>query len=320
LNILHDTPLKATVSICTYNGAARIGNVLESLVPQTLPPDQWEVLVVDNACTDNTVDVCKEWRDKLPVSLRIVREKWPGLSYARGCAGRNAWGEIVCFLDDDNLPAPEFVDRAVTAFQNHPRAGAIGGKVLPIWQSPPNPLAEAVQDFALAICDRGDEAFVYNTNVGPVGAGICIRTQILHDIYNDPDFAQTVPGRTQKGYGGGEDLAIAILVWRLGWECWYEPSLIINHLLPEYRMEMSYLVPLYEGVGCGQAKVRRLYDWKARNPFLNRLIGLKDLLRYMHGCLWSVGLKRKKNDELSQQLHILSQHQLWGRAWQAIKP
>jgi glycosyltransferase involved in cell wall biosynthesis len=311
--------MKATVAICTYNGAARIGMVIEALASQTQPSNTWELLVIDNASTDGTGEAVNRFiQEILGGNGRLVREERAGLSFARARAAREARGEIICFLDDDNIPELDFVENAVQGFATHPQAGAFGGKVLPVWESTPTALALAVQDFALAICDRGDRAFKYGRNLGPVGAGLCVRSEVLRKIYQDEKTARSVIGRTGNGFGGGEDLAIAILVWQLGYECWYEPSLTIRHFLPIRRMDKKYLLRLYEGIGRGQAAARKLNDWKARSP-LAYLIGLKDF------CRWQLGHWRGPSPELRHQqlalardLHELHQSMTLGRACQSL--
>ncbi len=313
--------MDATVVICTFNGASRVGLVIEALARQTQPPATWELLVIDNASTDGTGEVTsRNIQDKLAGCGRVVREEQAGLSFARARAAREAGGEIICFLDDDNIPAPDFVKNAVQAFRDYPRAGALGGKVLPVWETTPSALALAVQDFALAICDRGDRAFKYERNLGPVGAGLCLRAEVLRQIYQNEKIAGSVVGRTGSGFGGGEDLAIAMLVWRSGFECWYEPSLIIRHLLPASRMGKNYLLRLYEGIGRGQTAVRRLSDWKARTP-LAWLIGLKDLCRWQFGQWRGPAPRlRQQHPALAADLHDLNQRLVWGRSMQAMLP
>jgi glycosyltransferase involved in cell wall biosynthesis len=311
--------IKISACICTYNSASRIRAVLEALAIQTQPKESWEVLVIDNASTDGTGEVANRFiKEKLDGCGRVVREEQPGQSFARARAAREACGEIICFLDDDNIPAPDFVKNAIQAFKKLPQAGALGGKVLPVWESMPSALALAVQDFALAICDRGNKAFSYDARLGPVGAGLCIRAELLRKIYQEGEATAAVSGRKGKDCGGGDDLAIAVLVWRMGFERWYEPSLLVRHLLPEARMQKDYLLRLYAATGRSQAAVRRLSDWKARSP-LAWLIGLKDLCRWQL-CQWcgpSPEL-RQRHPEIATDLHYLNQSMTLGRARKAL--
>lgn len=311
---------KATVAICTYNGASRVEAVFAALARQTLRPDDWEVLVIDNASTDRTA----EFAQRLIVDLlgghgRVVREDQPGLSHARACAAREARGEIICFLDDDNIPDPDFVAAAIRAFAQRPKAGVIGGKVVARWEVEPTPLVQTVAPFALAICDQGLHAeLVQGVGSGIVGAGICVRTALLWEVYSQPGVAAQVTGRTGKNFMSGEDLVISIMARRLGWETWYVPTLQIHHCLPASRMDKKYLLRLYEGIGRGQAATRRVYDWKARTP-LAWLIGLKDLARFTLGHLRGPSVESLQSyPDIAADLHDLHQRLVWGRAMQAL--
>jgi glycosyltransferase involved in cell wall biosynthesis len=318
---MNGSGVAASVCICTYNGGARIGMVIEALAAQTQPLETWELLVVDNASTDGTGDsVNRLVKKMLGGSGRVVHEEQLGLSFARSKAAREARGEIVCFLDDDNVPAPDFVARAIRAFADRPTVGALGGKILPVWETPPNDLALAVQDFALAICDMGDSPFQLRRGTGPVGAGLCIRSKILQKIYVERSVAARVTGHQGRDVRGGDDFVVGILTWQLGYECWYEPSLRIQHLLPARRMEKDYLLQLYEGIGRGQAAVRRLNDWKARSP-LAVIIAAKDIARWLKRS-WgpSIADARTQNVQLARDLNDLEKRLILGRALAAIIP
>ena len=315
-----ESALDATVAICTFNGSQRIGRVLESLACQQTRGETWEVLVVNNASTDATDRVCRTLARGFPVALRIVAEPRPGLSYARGCAAQYARGKIVCFLDDDTPAEPNFVAAAVQAFQQYPDAGCLGGKIKPIWETPPTPLALEVCDFALAICDYGDQPFRYDPEAGgPVGAGICVRRDVLLEAYANDSWAAGNPGPFGKKRVSGSEMALNAVIFQLGYSQWYVPNLVIHHIIPEERMRLEYLARLYESIGRGQAMVRRISDPKARHPILRRLIGIKDLARWLWGSVSGPGRRLKeKPPALRRQLHRLKQKQLWGRAMQAI--
>ncbi|HWY29861.1 MAG TPA: glycosyltransferase [Candidatus Acidoferrum sp.] len=316
---IKQTGLRATVAICAYNAKDRISLVLQALAAQNAPADSWDVLIVDNASTDGTGQYSSDLAGEiLKCRTRVVVEETPGQAFARQRAAREVQGAIICFLDDDNIPAPDFVACAIRAFDSRPAAGAIGGKIMAVWETPPTALALAVQGFALAICDLGDTPIKHELNNGPVGAGLCIRSPILQAIYARKDAAKAAIGRKGKGLGGGDDLAIGILTWQMGYECWYDPSLVLEHRLPARRMEKDYLLRLYEGIGCGQAEIRRLYDWKARSP-LGVLIGANDLFRWLAGQWSGPGPElRQRYPEIARDLHELNQRMTLGRSRQAL--
>lgn len=311
-----------SVCICTFNGADRIALVLEALGKQSNRTARWDVLVVDNASTDATAAVVAEAIAKhLPGRGRCVREEQPGLMHARRAATHEARGEFLAFLDDDNIPTPDYLERLLELLPLYPNAGVLGGRVWPEWVGAPTPLGRAVAFFALAACDRGDRPFAYSeVTGGPAGAGMVVRRVLMKTIFEEASIAATVTGRTGTALTGGEDTAIVIRAHQLGYEVRYEPSLVIAHRIPASRTSREYLLRLYEGIGRGQAAMRPLFDAKARNPILRALIAIKEGLRWLKGGLLgpSVALKKEYGD-LARDVHALQQRQVFGRFREGLR-
>lgn len=311
-----------SVAICTYNGAERIALVMEALGRQTRRAMDWEVLVVDNASTDETARIADQaLAHHLPDRGRRIHEPQPGVMFARRRATLEARAELIAYLDDDNIPAPDYVDQAIAIMQRHPEAGIAGGKVLAQWLGTPTPLGEAAAPFALAIRDRGEQPFAYpEITGGPDTAGMVARTALLRTIFTDTHLARKITGRKGKSLISGEDTAIVIRAHQLGYDCRYEPQLVIYHRLPASRSSLDYLLRLYEGIGRGQASMRPLLDAKAHNPLLALLIASKDggrwLVRSLRGTPPTL---RKERGALADDFHRLYQAQVWGRFVQGLR-
>lgn len=311
-----------TVGICTYNGAERIGWVLEALGQQSRRANDWDVVVVDNASTDDTAAVVDNAMQlHLPGRGRRVLESQPGVMFARRRATLEARGELIAYLDDDNIPAPDYVENAIAVMRHYPETGIAGGKVLAQWLGAPTPLGEAAASFALAIRDRGDVAFAYpEITGGPDTAGMVARTALLRAIFSDAELAHKITGRKGKSLVSGEDTAIVIRAHQLGYDCRYEPQLVIYHRLPASRSSLDYLLRLYEGIGRGQASMRPLLDARARNPALALLIALKDGGRWCWGALRGTPpALRRERGSLADDFHRLHQAQVWGRFAQGLR-
>ena len=70
-----------SVIICTYNRDTYIYNVLRSLAENSLPRTEYEIVLVDNNCTDRTREECARFRADYPqVAFRYVTERQQGLS------------------------------------------------------------------------------------------------------------------------------------------------------------------------------------------------------------------------------------------------
>jgi glycosyltransferase involved in cell wall biosynthesis len=313
--------LRISVCICTHNGWPRLEEVLEGLKRQEGDLEEWELIVVDNASTDGTGPKTAEYLSRSFAGIgRVVLEPVLGTSFARRRAAFEARSEILCYLDDDTPPRIDFLRNAVRAFERFPKAGAVGGKILPIWDLPPTKLAEAAAPFALAICDRGEKPFRYEgVTSGPVTAGMCARTKVLQTIYGDARFVNRVSGAVGQNPLRGEDTAIVVRTHQLGYECWYDPALVVDHHLSVRRLQKDYLLHLYSGIGRGQAAVRRLFDWKARTP-LAWILAAKDFVRWTK--INKLALKPEKSVEekaLLIDLRQLQESLLWGRACQALR-
>lgn len=91
----------------TYNRRQRLGLVLSALEAQTVPQDSFEVIVVDDGSTDGTT----AWLEgqRYGYALRTLRQSNAGPAEARNAGVLTAAGDLVLFLDDDVVPAPELI-------------------------------------------------------------------------------------------------------------------------------------------------------------------------------------------------------------------
>jgi glycosyltransferase involved in cell wall biosynthesis len=111
----------ATVIICTHNPRADyLQRCLDALCAQTLPRHRWERLVVDNQSQEPLI-IDLSWH----FSARLVREDELGLTPARLRAIRESAGDILIFVDDDNVLDPNFVEMALGVAQQIPFVGSV---------------------------------------------------------------------------------------------------------------------------------------------------------------------------------------------------
>jgi glycosyltransferase involved in cell wall biosynthesis len=108
-----------SVVITTYNQASYIGPALDSVFAQSRPAD--EVIVVDDGSTDETPERIAPYRDRLV----YVRQANQGIAASRNTAIRRAHGELLAFLDGDDVWEPEKLAFQVAAAVAHPGSGLI---------------------------------------------------------------------------------------------------------------------------------------------------------------------------------------------------
>ena len=91
-----------SVIICTYNRDKYIYRVLESLAQGNCDREAYEIVVIDNNCTDHTQDELQRFAHDFPdVCLRCFTETRQGLSHARNRGIEEARGELLVYVDDD---------------------------------------------------------------------------------------------------------------------------------------------------------------------------------------------------------------------------
>lgn len=118
--------LKTSVVVVTKDRPENLRNLLQSLVQQTLMPD--EVLVVDNNSSKNYGPVFQEFQDRLPI--KTVVETIPGIPAARNRGIRESCGDIIIFTDDDCIADTRWVEEMAKPFYKNPYIGIVGGEIL----------------------------------------------------------------------------------------------------------------------------------------------------------------------------------------------
>jgi glycosyltransferase involved in cell wall biosynthesis len=119
---------KLSVVLSTRNRAGFLPAALASF-ERIVSSAPWELVVVNNASTDDTASVLAEFKHRSTIGVSIVEEPKPGLSRARNTGWRSAIGPIVAFTDDDCYPEPGYVDEIVRNFDDH-SLGYLGGRIL----------------------------------------------------------------------------------------------------------------------------------------------------------------------------------------------
>lgn len=267
-----------TVAIPTFNGAQRIPLVLDRLRQQEeVDRLTWEVIVMDNNSTDNTLEVVKSYQSNFPCLLLYYFEPKQGLAFARRQIIEKANSYFVGFLDDDNLPEPRWVIEAWTFANTHPRAGAFGSQIHGDYEVAPSPSFKRIASF-LAIMECGKVPFVYNpkTKMLPPGAGLVVRREAWLAHVPKKQFLRGIT-KFPRSILSGEDLEAILSIQKGEWEIWYNPDMIIYHKIPAIRLTREKLLLTVRGTGLARYYIRmlRLKPWQ--RPILLPCAWLNDV-------------------------------------------
>ena len=110
-------PQRVSVVMPSYNRGETLLRVLTAFETQTLPHDRFEVFVVDDGSTDDTLDRLAAYRGRCPYTLTLLQQANRGPAAARNAGLRQAGGDIVIFVDDDCIPTPSLLAEHVASHE-----------------------------------------------------------------------------------------------------------------------------------------------------------------------------------------------------------
>jgi cellulose synthase/poly-beta-1,6-N-acetylglucosamine synthase-like glycosyltransferase len=239
-----------SVVVCSHNGALRLPTTLAHLKAQGPSPVPWELLVINNASTDDTGNVARSCWGEATVPFRVVEESTLGLQSARQRGFREAKYDFIAFVDDDNWVASDWVQVAYEALASEPSMGAVGSICDPVFEvAPPEWFGEFHSIYAIIthadLENTLQPAFLH-------GAGLCIRKQARTQLIQG-GFRHLLAGRVGKRLTGGEDTELTSAIRLAGWKIRVEPRLRLQHFMPAQRLRWEYLRRLERGYAASQA-------------------------------------------------------------------
>ena len=269
-----------TVVIPTYNGSKRLPLVLDKLYSQiNIEELSWEVIVVDNNSQDETEKVIREYQKNWyqEITLRYFTEEKQGAGFARKKAVQVANSPLIGFLDDDNIPAQNWVAAAYEFAEKFPKAGAYASQIHGDFTGELPPNFNRIKPF-FAITERGEKPLLYKpkSKVIPPSAGLVVRRKA---------WLESVPkhcilsGRKPGSMLTGEDTETISYIQQAGWEIWYNPAMEVIHKIPKHRLEKDYLISFFRGIGLSR--------------YVTRMLGVKPWLKLLVLLCYSVNDFRK---------------------------
>lgn len=238
-----------SVVICCYNSASRIEKTLEHLILQRFTNQiQWEVILVDNNCADDTVSLARRYWEKSDLGddhLVVIKENKPGLSEARYAGVKNAKYSYIVFCDDDNWLCEDYLEKSFDIIMNSPPIGALGGENIGIsniafpewWDSLKENFAVGKQGIMSG--DISKRMFVW-------GAGMVTRRELYLSCFSN-QFPSLLNGRKGNIPMSGDDSEYCARLLIKGYRLYYDDSLQLQHFISRDRLSIEYLNAMMKG-------------------------------------------------------------------------
>jgi glucosyl-dolichyl phosphate glucuronosyltransferase len=233
---LRNDPIVSVV-ICTFNRAELLKNAIESILDQSLPKKDYEIIIVDNNSHDETLDLLREIQYRISEpEIKIVTEAKQGLGFARNTGVKNAHGKYVAFMDDDAIADREWLETAVHLFNNvKPPPLAMGGPILPFYNSiKPSWFKDDYESRTW-----GDKSRFLKPFESFSGSNMIFRKEII-----DKSRGFDVQVGMKGDYiSVGEETALFDNIWSNYGDSipmFYSPHVIVFHLVEQYKMTVAY--------------------------------------------------------------------------------
>jgi glycosyltransferase involved in cell wall biosynthesis len=244
-----------SIITCTYNPNQLIFQRLINAVANLQIPENLEIewIIVDNNSPTpiNSLEYLQIAAKQINF-LKIITEKNQGLTSARIAGVKASKFDWIIFFDDDNEPLPDYLIELDSLIKNYPQVGCWGPgriKVEFVNQIFSKSLAEKTQYFQ----ERNIKGTIHSANpdemeLHPVGSGLVNKKTIFNNyikIYNEGKILTS--DRIGNSLASGGDLQILFLSLKLKYEIGLSEKLKINHLIPQNRTTLKYLIRLNYG-------------------------------------------------------------------------
>lgn len=287
--------MKISVVICTHDPREDyLKRTLAALNGQTLPKDQWELILVDNASRDPLsyrYDITWHGQARHALELEL------GLTPARLRGIRESKGDLIVFVDDDNVLHSDYLENALILGKTHPFLGAIGGNILPEYEMlPPEwlPPVERVLAIRKANVPRWSNAWD-DWQSQPWGAGMILKKEVCNQYLQLIGSDQRRKEMDRKGKslfsGGDTDMVMGCIDLNLGFGVF--PCLSLTHLIPPERMKEDYILRLVRALAASNLWLKHLrgQPWELDTPE-SWYTHLRRYYHFLKQTKWARSVKR----------------------------
>ena len=270
---MQDKGILISVVICSYNRADYILEALESLYLQTLDKRLYEVIVVDNNSIDNTEELVENYiRTHPDFHCVYLTESSQGASFARNTGATFAKGSLLCFMDDDAVAEKNYLQRIIDFFEGHPDAGGLGGRIIPRYiPAEPKWMSHFVSSL-VGNFHYSHEPKEFAPGKYPLESNMIVRKFDFDAIRG---FNTDLPGVKGTVRIGGEGKDFFLRLQALGKKIYYDPSIIVHHVVEVKKLTPHYMYRVASGIGRGErVRTKAISNWAFRRKIIEYIYKL----------------------------------------------
>jgi len=226
-----------SVLFATYNGGKILPAVLETYSKQSLPKDEWKLIIVNNGSNDNTEEVVNQFVSSLPITLLSETRKGKNVALNTGLS--QIEGDLIVFTDDDVFPHVDWLKELRTAADSHPGYSIFGGPILPKWESPPEDwiLSWVPLKPTYALLNDQEEGD-HGRRSAVFGPNMAVRSSIFQMGYRYDEGV----GPKGSSYAMGSETEFLRRLLKDGFKVWFCKNAVVEHFIRSSQMEKKWVL------------------------------------------------------------------------------
>lgn len=254
-----------TVGICVRNGEKMLPNAINSIINQDFPPEQLQVIFVDDGSQDRTPEIIKQYLPIFGERAKFFQSAWKGLGLARNLIVNEADGEYVLFVDADEILTSGYVKAQVEVLEKNPQVGITAGT----FKTVPGNLILNLEVAPYIVNQRNfgqPKKLVLKTDKLIGTGGTTFRVKAIRQVN----------GFNESIKGAGEDTDLILRIKKAGW-------LIQANMAELYELHGGLSKPkdlwkkyFWYGYGCQKSfqQTRGAFSLPRMSPFAGLITGL----------------------------------------------
>jgi len=276
-----------SVIICCHNSSVRLPQTLSHIYNQQLSiAIELEVIIVNNASTDNTKQVaefeCKKYQSQA-IKFKIINELMPGLIYARKKGVDTASYEYLVFCDDDNWLESKYLQKAYECIHLKDNIGAVGGFGIAVSDVEFPEWFQMYQDaYAVGKQDTYPDDPTKANYLW--GAGLVTRKSLFMKAY--AKHPPLLVGRQANKLSCGEDAELTMRLRIMGFDLIYNSELIYQHYISINRLTISYREQLFAEGSESSSEVLDYFRLQINLTNLNFFSRLRTIFLTLFRCIF----------------------------------
>ncbi len=195
------------MGICVRNGQDTLKGAVESILCQTYPQNQIQIVFVDDGSTDSTPEIINHYTSKLGARAKSFKTYRLGLGHARNQIVDAADGEYILFVDSDEILTPTYIQTQAEIMQNNPNVGITAG----VFKTVKGNLILNLEVAPYIVNQKNygkPKSFIWKTDRLIGTGGTTFRTEAVRQVN----------GFDESIRGAGEDIDLAMRIRKAGWQ------------------------------------------------------------------------------------------------------